>query len=105
MNTLAFKYSEACRVFYSYGKSVPEAAVVHVNASGDLVTPYFDQGKVRRLTMSYLSKSMKVNKVSWTVKFSGSPSTSYIFKYRVDISKTFRFIKNVTFSIKEGGIV
>ncbi len=105
MWNLSYSYSKVSRVFYGYGKSIPESSVYGVaytppDASSK---PYFDMALVEEKTERYFASYLKEGEYSYELIFPEEKKISFFtLSFKGNVHSFFVFSKNATFYIKEG---
>lgn len=98
-----FSYSKLTRVFFAYGKSVPESSVVTVDEEGVHTLPYFDKSVLEEKTEMYFLRNLGEGGYSFSFRYeSGDKPQKATLNFETQINSLFTFTKKETFSIKKG---
>lgn len=98
-----FSYSKLTRVFFAYGKSVPESSVVTINEEGVHAPPYFDQNILEEKTEMYFLRNIGEGGYSFSFVYEGvdKPQKATL-NFKAQVNSLFTFTKKETFSIRKG---
>lgn len=98
-----FSYSKLTRVFFAYGKSVPESSVMTVGEEGIHTLPYFDKSVLEEKTEMYFLRNLGEGGYSFSFHYEGGDKPQKaILNFEARINSLFTFSKSEAFFIKEG---
>ncbi len=103
MSNLTFAYSKVSRVFYGYGKSIPETSVLGTAFQPYSNPPYFNTEMIETKTASYFASYLKEEEYSYELLFPNEKEVrKFTLSFKGNVNGLFLFSKNATFYIKEG---
>lgn len=103
MTNFSFSYSKVTRVFYSYGKSVPECAVITIDDGGLHTSPFFDREKLEEETETYFLRNLGEGGYSYSLAYEGGDKPQKAtLAFQSKINSLFTFSKKETFVIRKG---
>ncbi len=103
MWNLSYSYSKVSRVFYGYGKSIPESSVYGVAYRPYGPPPYFNVELLEEKTERYFASYLKEGEYSYELIFPEEKQIrSFTLSFKGNVHSFFVFSKNATFYIKEG---
>lgn len=103
MSNLTLSYSKVSRVFYGYGKSIPESSVYGTAFKPHGSAPYFNTELIESKTERYFASYLEEGEYSYELLFPSEKEVrSFTLAFKGNVHNLFVFSKNATFYIKEG---
>ncbi len=105
MSNLTLSYSKLSRVFYGYGKSIPESSVYGTAFQPHGSPPYFNVELIKRKSERYFASYLEEGEYSYELLFPNDKEVrSFTLSFKGDVSGLFVFSKNAKFYIREGSV-